>query len=114
MTEVHCYIYHCPPLHVEASKVYRSSESATEVTFELLETSGNFTCTVLEESTDSPVIRSTVSGGTNVTIGTLTPNTTYSIRCTGIDDQCVEVHEVFITATTGTLQINKSNIFCVR
>ena len=79
----------------------RTSESAREVTFRLLETSGNFTCTVLRESTNTPVFTFTVSAGTDVTIDTLTPNTTYSIRCTGIEDLCVEVHEVFKTATTG-------------
>ena len=77
------------------------SELAREVTFRLLETSGNFTCTVLKESTNIPVFNSTVSAGTDVRIDTLTPNTTYSIRCTGIDDQCVEVNEMFTTIATG-------------
>ena len=78
-----------------------TSESATEVTLRLLEIIGNFTCTFLEESTSSPVFNSTVSAGTDVKIVTLTPNTTYSIRCTGIEGQCVMVDDMFITATTG-------------
>ena len=98
-TKVHCYIYHCPSLHVEVSKVYHNSVSATEVIFRLLETSGNFKCTVLEESTNRHVLNSTVSAGIDVKIDTLTPNTTYSIRCTGIEDQCVEVDVMFTTAT---------------
>ena len=78
-------------------------QSAEEVTFRLQEISGHFTCTILEESTNrSHVFNSTtVSAGTDVTIDTLTPNTTYSIRCTGIEDQCVEVHEMFTTIATG-------------
>ena len=81
-----------------------TSESATEVTFRLLESSGNFTCTVFKESTNrSCVFNFTVSAGTDVRIDTLTPNTTYSIRCTGIEDQCVEVNEMFTTILiTGT------------
>ena len=75
------------------------SVSAREVTFRLLESSGIFTCTVLGGSTNSPVLNSTVSAGTDVTIDTLTPNTTYSIRCTGIEGQCVEVNGMFTTAT---------------
>ena len=78
-----------------------TSVSATEVTFRLQGSSGNFTCTALKESTNTPVFTSTVSAENNVTIDTLTPNTTYSIRCTGIEDQCVEVNEMFTTATTG-------------
>ena len=77
----------------------RTSVSATEVIFRLQGSGGNLNCTVLRESTDTPVFRSTVSAGTDVRIDTLTPNTTYSIRCTGIEDQCVEVHEMFTTAT---------------
>ena len=77
-------------------------ESAKEVTFRLQEISGHFTCTILEESNNrSRVFNSTVSAGTIVTIDTLTPNTTYSIRCTGIEDQCVEVDEMFTTIATG-------------
>ena len=98
-TKVHCYIYHCHSLHVEVSKVYHNSESATEVIFRLLETSGNFKCTVLEESTNKHVFNSTASAGKDVRIDTLTPNTTYGIRCTGIEDQCVEVDVMFTTAT---------------
>ena len=93
-------MYHCPPLHVESSKVDYKSESAREVTVRLLETSGNlYKCTVLEESTNKHVFDSTVSAGKDVRIDTLTPNTTYSIRCTGVEDQCVEVDKMFTTAT---------------
>ena len=80
-----------------------TSESATEVTFRLVESSGNFTCTVLKESANSPVFNFTVSAETDVRIVPLTPNTTHSIRCTGIEDQCVEVDEMFTTILiTGT------------
>ena len=74
--------------------------SAREVKFTLLKSNENFTCTVLEESTNrSYVFNSTVSVGSDVKIDTLAPNTTYSVRCTGIEDQCVEVDEMFTTAT---------------
>ena len=76
-----------------------TSVSATEVIFSLQGSSGNFKCTVFEESTDSPVFNFTVSAGTDNEKDTLTPNTTYSIRCSGIEDQCVEVNEMFTTAT---------------
>ena len=76
-----------------------TSVSATEVTFRLLESSGNFKCTVLRESSNTPVFNlTTVSAGTDVKIDRLTPNTTYSIRCTGIEDQCVQVNKMFTTA----------------
>ena len=75
-------------------------KSAKTVKFTLLKSNENFTCTVLEESTNrSCVFNSTVSAGAHVKIDTPTPNTTYSIRCTGIEDQCVEVDEMFTTAT---------------
>ena len=76
-----------------------TSKLAGEITVRLQGSSGNLNCTVLKESTNTTVFNSTVSAGTDVRIDTLTPNTTYSIRCTGIEDQCVEVHEVFTTAT---------------
>ena len=79
--------------------MFHNSVSATKVTFRLLESSGNFTCTVLKESTNSPVFNSTVSAITVVTIESLTPNTTYSIRCSGIENQCAEVDRMFTTAT---------------
>ena len=69
------------------------------MTFRLQESNGNFTCTVLGESTNRHVFNSTVSAGTDVKIDTITPNTTYSIRCFGIEGQCVEVDEMFTTAT---------------
>ena len=75
------------------------SKLAREVTVRLLESSGNFKCTVLEKSTNRHVFNSTVSAGKDVIIDTLTPNTTYSIRCSGIEDQCVEVDEMFTAAT---------------
>ena len=54
----------------------------------------------LRNQPDSPVFNSTVSAGKDVNeIDTLTPNTTYSIRCSGIEDQCVEVDGMFTTAT---------------
>ena len=97
----YCYT-HCHSNHVEFIRVKITFESAKEVTFRLQEISGNFTCTVLKESAKSSHVfnSTTVSAGTNVTIDTLTPNTTYSIRCTGIEDQCVEVDEMFTTNTT--------------
>ena len=92
---------YCHSNHVEFIRVNITFESAKVATFRLQEISGNFTCTVLDESTNRGcMFNTTVSAGTNVTIDTLTPNTTYSIRCTGIEDQCVEVHEMFTTNTT--------------
>ena len=91
-------MYHCPPLHVESSKVDYKSELAKEVTVRLRETSGNFKCTVFEKSTNRHVFNSTVSAGKDVIIDRLTPNTTYSIRCTGIEDQCVDFNERVTTA----------------
>ena len=87
----------CHPFHVEVTGVNITFKSAKEVKFRLPKSNENFTCTVLKESANTSRVSNTAV--TNVKIVPLTPNTTYSIRCIGIEDQCVEVDQMFTTAT---------------